>query len=510
MPCNGIGSRCRGCRGCTPSGLWMRWRCCGPARTGRVARWWRPRLPACPRRRATSGSSTTVTRGCGMRRCRRRSRRCSGSTKTPDATSSLCTECGASETWWAPQCSMFVGSRYRTSVSCQGSMVGQAHGRSGSETRPATSGNTTGRGCSSRRSRSTCKSAAGWMRRRGGWSPGSPTGWAATDRTGSKTATGEFADPKPLVDGDIGRWLVLDRALWIARGWRPWTRRRHWKAARETICRRILASLDDEGLLPQSYQDADRTPDASALLAVAFGLLGRDDPRAGRLVDAVIARLGAGPYLYRYPPELGPGPGTEGAFLPVSFLAVTALARLGRVDQAGARLIGCARTAAAARGGGRAALGADARQCPSGVEPRGAGPCALRARRRAAPRQLGCTRTVGLAAVPLPRTALPASTHCDDSAGGIHGYSFASRRTAGLRPPPDMETYRGCEGRHHPDMSPCRAVRSSGGVGSWMVVVRRTSDGRRGVEPNPNRTGGHTSAMAPRSMPCQLAVTESS
>lgn len=125
------------------------------------------------------------------------------------------------------------------------------------------------------------------------------------DRVKNSNGIWEFADPKPLVDGDIGRWLVLDRALWIARGWRPWTRRRHWKAARETICRRILASLDDEGLLPQSYQDADRTPDASALLAVAFGLLGRDDPRAGRLVDAVIARLGTGPYLYRYHPSSG-------------------------------------------------------------------------------------------------------------------------------------------------------------------------------------------------------------
>lgn len=33
-------------------------------------------------------------------------------------------------------------------------------------------------------------------------------------------------------------------------------------------------------------------------------------------------------------------------------------------------------------------------------------------------------------------------------------------------------------------------------------------DGRRGVEPKPNRTGGCTSAMAPRSVPCQLAVTD--
>ncbi len=35
----------------------------------------------------------------------------------------------------------------------------------------------------------------------------------------------EVREPRPLVDGDLGRWLLLDRALWIARGWRPWTRR---------------------------------------------------------------------------------------------------------------------------------------------------------------------------------------------------------------------------------------------------------------------------------------------
>jgi hypothetical protein len=148
----------------------------------------------------------------------------------------------------------------------------------------------------------------------------------------------EFGSARPLVDGDVGRWLVLDRALWIARGWRPWTRRRRWKAARETIRDRILATLDDRGLLPQSYRDGDSTPDAAALMTAAFGLLGRGDPRAGRLVDGLLARLGAGPYLYRYPPGGGSFSGTEGAFLPVSFLAVTALAKLGRVQEARARL----------------------------------------------------------------------------------------------------------------------------------------------------------------------------
>ena len=164
---------------------------------------------------------------------------------------------------------------------------------------------------------------------------------AADDPGRVKDSSGvwELREPRPLVDGDIGRWLVLDRALWIARGWRPWTRRRHWKDARDTLRDRIVAAVDRSGLLPQAYGEEPPTPDASALMAVAFGLLGRDDPRGDRLVDALLDRLGAGPFLYRYPPGRDDGfSGTEGAFLPVSFLAVTALARLGRVDEARDRL----------------------------------------------------------------------------------------------------------------------------------------------------------------------------
>jgi hypothetical protein len=149
----------------------------------------------------------------------------------------------------------------------------------------------------------------------------------------------EMRRAQPLIDGDVGRWLLLDRALWIARGWRPWTRRSHWKRARDTIRERILAAVLENGLLPQAYGQDPPTPDASALMAVAFGLFDRDDPRADRLVDGLLDQLGSGPYLYRYPPGGDDGfSGVEGAFLPMSFLAVTALAKLGRVDEAEQRL----------------------------------------------------------------------------------------------------------------------------------------------------------------------------
>jgi GH15 family glucan-1,4-alpha-glucosidase len=67
--------------------------------------------------------------------------------------------------------------------------------------------------------------------------------------------------------------------------------------------------------------------------------MAREDPRAAQLVDGVIGRLGSGPFLYRYPPGGDDGfAGREGAFLPVSFLAVTALATIGRVHEAQRRL----------------------------------------------------------------------------------------------------------------------------------------------------------------------------
>ena len=158
----------------------------------------------------------------------------------------------------------------------------------------------------------------------------------AADDTEPSHGIWEFREEKDFVSGDIGRWLVLDRALWIARGWRPWHRRRHWKRTRDEVKDRVLASLED-GRLPQVY-DEPYEPDASALMVPVFGMLDRHDPRAHQLIDRVIADLGAGPYLYRYRRGRDDGfHGAEGAFLPMSWWAVSALAVTGRVDEARSR-----------------------------------------------------------------------------------------------------------------------------------------------------------------------------
>ena len=160
---------------------------------------------------------------------------------------------------------------------------------------------------------------------------------AASAARGPTSGIWELREPRDLLSADIGRWICLDRAIWIARGWRPWARRRHWKQAREELRARVLGAIDAEGGLPQAY-DGVASPDASALMAVVFGMLSHRDPRAGRLVQATIDRLGVGPYLYRYEPGGNDGfAGKEGAFLPVCWWAVSALAIVGRVDEARAR-----------------------------------------------------------------------------------------------------------------------------------------------------------------------------
>lgn len=148
----------------------------------------------------------------------------------------------------------------------------------------------------------------------------------------------EFRTPRWLVCADIGRWIALDRALRLARRRRPWTPRRHWVAARNHCRKRVLAELRPDGRLPQVYGGSADDLDASALLIPMYGLLDGGDPRAARLVDAHLEGLGDGPFLYRYAPGGDDGfAGREGAFIPCSWWAVSALARTGRHREAQSR-----------------------------------------------------------------------------------------------------------------------------------------------------------------------------
>ncbi|QXC62195.1 hypothetical protein KSP35_05135 [Aquihabitans sp. G128] len=146
----------------------------------------------------------------------------------------------------------------------------------------------------------------------------------------------ELRSPAEVLSADIGRWLALDRAAELARRHHRvrWAGRiRTWTAAAEAVRARVLGALRDDGSLPQAYGDDHH--DASGLLAVVYGLLDADDPRAARLVDATIEVLGDGPFLRRYDAGVDDGfsPG-EGAFVPASWWAVSALAVVGRYREA--------------------------------------------------------------------------------------------------------------------------------------------------------------------------------
>jgi hypothetical protein len=135
-------------------------------------------------------------------------------------------------------------------------------------------------------------------------------GQAAADENG----IWEFRDPWPFLSSGIGRWMALDRAIWVARGWKPTTPRRHWKRARGIVRDRVLEAMDDRGRLPQAYGDPPFRADGSNLMAAAFHLVEPRDPRSRRLVGAVLDSLGSGAFVYRYEPggEDGFG-GREGA-----------------------------------------------------------------------------------------------------------------------------------------------------------------------------------------------------
>ena len=103
-----------------------------------------------------------------------------------------------------------------------------------------------------------------------------------------------------------------------------------WAEVRDMIAARARAAVGTDGLLSQAYGQRPPRSDVAALMAVIFGLLDPDEECARRLVRRSIDALAAYPFLYRYPPQATDGfAGREGAFLPVSFWAVTAQALTG-------------------------------------------------------------------------------------------------------------------------------------------------------------------------------------
>ena len=145
----------------------------------------------------------------------------------------------------------------------------------------------------------------------------------------------EIRAPQYLVSEELARWVGLDRAIRLKRRFRPWLRRPRWARDRQLAGRRVAGALDpDTGMLPQVFGEATIVPDASSLLAAINGFFPRNDPRLARLVRSTIAALEEGAFLRRYPPQTDGFVGVEGAFVPASWWAVSALAIIGDLDDA--------------------------------------------------------------------------------------------------------------------------------------------------------------------------------
>jgi GH15 family glucan-1,4-alpha-glucosidase len=145
----------------------------------------------------------------------------------------------------------------------------------------------------------------------------------------------EFREPSLLTSEELARWIGLDRAVRLARWYRPWQRHPRWVAGRDSARRKVECAYDEAtGLLRRATEDRDVIADATALMAALSGFFQRGDPRARRLVRSTIAALEKGAFLARYLPFDDGFVGTEGAFIPASWWAVGALAAVGDVDDA--------------------------------------------------------------------------------------------------------------------------------------------------------------------------------
>jgi GH15 family glucan-1,4-alpha-glucosidase len=146
----------------------------------------------------------------------------------------------------------------------------------------------------------------------------------------------ERGEARHHVHSKLMAWLGLDRAWAMAgeHGTRP-RRRDRWLAARDALGAEIRSRGFDErtGAYTRAYGSSDL--DASILLLPLIGLEDATSNRVVSTIRAVRDELGAGgALLYRYAPGSDGLSGREGAFLPVCFWLVQALARTGAVDEA--------------------------------------------------------------------------------------------------------------------------------------------------------------------------------
>jgi len=170
-----------------------------------------------------------------------------------------------------------------------------------------------------------------------------PSTWTVVDRMATMLAeapfepTGgiwELREPALLVTDELARWIGLDIAIRLRRVFRPWRHRPEWTRVRDETWLRVDAAFDEQRqMLPQRF-DGPFVADAATLLAAIHHFYPPRSARAHALVHATVAALEEAPFLRRHA-RVERDPSTyEGAFIPVSWWAVTALAVVGDLDVA--------------------------------------------------------------------------------------------------------------------------------------------------------------------------------
>jgi GH15 family glucan-1,4-alpha-glucosidase len=141
--------------------------------------------------------------------------------------------------------------------------------------------------------------------------------------------------PQHYVSSKLMGWVAMDRAAKLAAIRGDEKLEAEWAQTADEIRADILAhGVSDRGVLRQHY-DTDAL-DASTLLAAIFGFLPGSDERLQKTVTAIAEELTEDGFVLRYvTTETDDGlSGKEGTFLICSFWLVSALAIVGRLDEA--------------------------------------------------------------------------------------------------------------------------------------------------------------------------------
>ena len=135
------------------------------------------------------------------------------------------------------------------------------------------------------------------------------------------------------VHSKLMSWLALRRGAELAPLFGDQPVQTRWQqVADELHAELCVRGLDSAGKRFVAAYDHEH-PDASLLLLPIHGFLPPNDDRVLRTVEWIRAKLGAGPYVYRYRTDDGVG-GEEGAFVLCGFWLAEVLAMAGQIDEA--------------------------------------------------------------------------------------------------------------------------------------------------------------------------------